>query len=353
MIILGIESTCDETSVGIVDGGTRVLANVVASSSAMHEKYGGIVPEVAAREQVKVIVPTLLEALNRYTPGVRSGATWNTPGVSKKIDAIAVAYGPGLIGSLLIGVETAKALALAWNKPLIGVNHLVGHLYANWLDEKGSKSQRVKESKTPEFPAIGLVVSGGHTDLILMKSHKEFKWLGGTLDDAAGEVFDKVARVLGFPYPGGPEIERAARNVKSRISNFKFPMPMAGREDFKFSFSGLKTAVVNYVANNQGGDVSRIAFEFQETVCQFLAKKTFAAAKQYGVKSIVVGGGVSANRRLFEMFEQMATAQKICLYFPEGNLSVDNGAMIASAAYFHQNFLDIASAQANPSLYFV
>lgn len=371
MIILGIESTCDETSVGIVEDGKKVLANVVASSSLMHEKYGGIVPEVAAREQVKVIVPTLEEAL------VESRVE------NRDIDAIAIAYGPGLIGSLLIGVETAKALALAWDKPLIGVNHLVGHLYANWLeggpvssfppvsarsklktdrDQKNNVELRAVGSLSrtatpyPRFPAIGLVVSGGHTDLLLMKSQKDFKWLGGTLDDAAGEVFDKVARVLGLPYPGGPEIELAARqirNPKSEIRNIKFPIPMSASKDFNFSFSGLKTSVANFVSNNEKVDVPAVAYAFQEAVIKSLVKKTFAAVSRYRVKFVVVGGGVAANGKLRQAMGAAGENSRTKIFFPEKKYSVDNGAMIATAAFYHRNYIDIAEMEADPSLYFV
>lgn len=337
MTILGIESTCDETSVGIVKSGTKVLANVVASSSVMHKKYGGIVPEVAAREQVRVIVPVLQEALRV------GGCTW------RGIDAIAVAYGPGLIGSLLIGVETAKALALAWDKPLIGVNHLVGHLYANWI-KTGDERQGIRRI---QFPAIGLVVSGGHTDLIMLKSHKEFKWLGGTLDDAAGEVFDKVARVVGLTYPGGPEIEKAAGSLKSQRANLKFPVPMTASNDLNFSFSGLKTSVVNYIASNEKFNVPTVAYAFQNSVIKSLVKKTFAAVAKYKVKSVVVGGGVAANEKLRAEMQVAGEDRQVEIYFPQRTYSIDNGAMIAAAAYFQKSFVNFSKLQADPSLYFV
>lgn len=341
MIILGLESTCDETSAGIVQGGTKVLSNVVASSSAMHEKYGGIVPEVAAREQVRVMVPVLEKALRES--GVES----------RDIDAIAVAYGPGLIGSLLIGVETAKTLALAWDKPLIGVNHLVGHIYANWIDEQVESRQ--SKRKEIEFPAIGLVVSGGHTDLVYMESHGKLKWIGGTLDDAAGEVLDKVARVLGLGYPGGPEIEREASKwlMVNRKSEIQFPIPMS--RGFDFSFSGLKTAAVNLVNTSSSIDYSaeEIAYAFQETVCKTLVKKTFAAVEKYNAKSVVVGGGVSANGRLREMMRDRGSKDDVKVYFPEKKFSTDNGAMIAAAAFYKPKYFNLEKLQADPSLYFV
>ncbi|MBI2598797.1 tRNA (adenosine(37)-N6)-threonylcarbamoyltransferase complex transferase subunit TsaD [Candidatus Curtissbacteria bacterium] len=358
MIILGIESTCDETSAAVVEDGRKILSNVVASSSAMHKKYGGIVPEVAAREQIKVIIPTIDEALqvsgNKY----------------QDLDAIAIAYGPGLIGSLLIGVETARALALAWNKPLIGVNHLVGHIYANWLAPIGI-------SNLPKFPLIALVVSGGHTDLILMKGHGKFKWLGGTRDDSAGEAFDKVARVLGLGYPGGPEIERIARNIKYQMDKFsfenpniKFPRPMINSKDFDFSFSGLKTAVVDKLSLRSSSldklgttglrvkslefRVKReeIAHEFQEAVTDVLLKKTFAAAKEFGAKSVVVGGGVAANSVLRQRMEDGGSKNNIEVFFPQGRLAVDNGAMIAAAAFYERNFVDPLALRADPGLHF-
>lgn len=325
MTILGIESTCDETSVGIVKNGKELIANVVASSSLMHKKYGGVVPEVAAREQVKVIIPTLKESLDNIAPD--------------NIDAIAVAHGPGLVGSLLIGVECAKTLALVWNKPLISVNHLVGHLAANWIDDK----RRIM------FPAVGLVVSGGHTDLIYMESHNKTKHLGGTRDDAAGEVFDKVARILGLPYPGGPEVEEAAKHFKGK-SNRLFPRPMIGDMGFDFSFSGLKTAVANLVKIDSGKSVEEIAYEFQEAIVDVLVSKTARAVEKFIVNSVVVGGGVAANGRLQEKFARNFASLNI--YFPAKGLAIDNGAMIAAAAYYHQNNIDPLKLSANPSLYF-
>lgn len=340
MIILGVESTCDETSVGIVEDGHKVLSNVVASSSGMHEKYGGIVPEVAAREQVRVIVPMLAEALTESRIG------------SRDIDAIAVAYGPGLIGSLLIGVETAKALALAWGKQLIGVNHLVGHMYANWIEAE-TRGQR-PETRSIQFPAIGLVVSGGHTDLVYMDSHKKLKWIGGTLDDAAGEVLDKVGRILGLGYPGGPEIEKVAKQYAGNKSKIDLPLTMAANKSFNFSFSGLKTAVANKI-QFEGGElvVSRICYELQERIFRLLIKRTFAAAEKYEANSIVVGGGVSANGRLRELMMAEGKEKHIKIFFPEKKYSTDNGAMIATAAYYKQQFFNLEKLQADPSLYFV
>ena len=290
MLILGIETSCDETAAAIVEDGTKIISNVVASSQAMHAKYGGIIPDQAAREQVKAIIPVIKEAL------------------VTKIDAIAVTVGPGLIGSLLVGVETAKTLAFVWNKPIVPVNHLIGHIYGNWLD-----------GKTPKFPALVLLVSGGHTELILMKNHGQFKLLGSTRDDAAGECFDKCARILNLGYPGGPAIEQNAKLG----SIAPLPRPMINDKSFDFSFSGLKTAVL--VRKNENPHYR--AYELQEAITDVLVKKTLAAAEKFDPKSILLCGGVAANKRLRQKIPQ-AIAPPIAL-------CPDNAAYIASAAFFN------------------
>lgn len=331
MNILGIESTCDETGVAVVEGGVKVLKSVVSSSVDLHVKYGGVVPEIAAREQVRVIIP-LIELVLSEIP-------------ISKIDAIAVSYGPGLIGPLLVGVETAKTLAFAYNKKLIAVNHLVGHIYSSWLEV----------NTFPKFPLIGLVVSGGHTDLVLIRKHNDFKLLGSTLDDAVGEAFDKVAKKLGLSYPGGPEVEKAAS--KFQISNdklqsdVKFPKPMINSKDFNFSFSGIKTSVATYVDKNSSDKniVAGVSYEFQKSVCDVLVSKTLRAAEKYDAKSIVVGGGVAANNFLHEQFLK---SSKVKVYFPNKKYSVDNGAMIASAAFFTKNFVRPLALTAETSLHF-
>ena len=336
MIILGIETSCDETAVAIIENGRKILANVVASSIKLHQKTGGIIPEIAAREQLKYIVPAIKEALekSKLKP--------------EDLDALAVTSGPGLIGSLLIGVETAKALAFVWQKPLIPINHLQGHLYANWLN---------LENAEPKFPAIGLVVSGGHTDLILMKNHSRIKWLGGTRDDAAGECFDKCARLLSLGYPGGPAIAAAAakcetRNEKRetqdkkdftfRVSpitshDIKLPRPMIREDNFDFSFSGLKTAVFNKLKEQESRrvriNIPEMAYEIQEAITDVLVAKTKKAAEKFKVKSVLLAGGVTANPRLREKFKLSIINYQLSI--PEQKLCTDNATFVASCAYFN------------------
>lgn len=331
MNILGIESTCDETGVAVVKDGGEVLVNLLASSVDLQKKFGGVVPEIAAREQAKVVVPLVEEALS------------NIP--KDHIDAIAVSYGPGLIGSLVIGVETAKALAFAWNKPLIGINHLVGHFFANWI----GRSEQI------QFPAVALIVSGGHTDLLFFKNLKKYQLLGSTLDDAAGEAFDKVAKFLGLGYPGGPEVEHYARKYEVRNTKsetIEFPRPLISSGDFNFSFSGLKTAIVNYVNRQSPLDYRKedVCYFFQEAVVDVLVAKTLSAVKKFGAKSVVVGGGVAANKRLRDLFD--AQSEDLKIYFPEKKFSVDNGAMIAAAAFFEKNFVDPLKLTADSGLHF-
>src|SRR3989344_1807411 len=355
MKILGIETTCDETGAAVVKDGRLVLSNITASSANLHEKYGGVVPEVAAREQIKVIIPVIEEALIKASQILNSKhEILNKSQKSKiqnwakeNIDAIAVSHGPGLIGSLLIGVETAKAFALVWEKPLIGVNHLVGHIYANWI----SLDNR------PRFPLIALIVSGGHTDLVLMRGHGDFKLLGSTLDDATGEAFDKVAKLLGLGYPGGPEIEKLASRVQGLGFRFKLPRPMIGSKDFNFSFSGLKTAVGNLVHSDETIVHSKekravVADEFQKAVVDVLVKKTIDAAQKFECQSIVVGGGVAANTLLRSQMADVATRIGRKVFFPTKTLSVDNGAMIAAAAFFVNRKVDRLKLQADPGLHF-
>ncbi len=325
-LVLAIESSCDETGIALVEGGRRILGNVVASQVALHAPTGGIVPEVAARAHLRWIVPVLDEAWDA------AGVTWDD------VDAVAVTYGPGLAGSLLVGINFAKALAYVHRKPLVGVNHLEGHIYAAWLLDPGEA-----EREEPAFPLIALVVSGGHTFLVEMPDHLTYRLLGQTLDDAAGEAFDKVGRLLGLGYPGGPAIMAAAAGATGR--GVAFPRAWLG-DTYDFSFSGLKTAARRTIAaaradeglgpDDPGGRLSEdataaLAHGFQESVVDVLATKTIRAAEACGAQSIVMGGGVAANRVLRERIAGEAAARGLRLVIPRPGLCTDNGAMIGAA----------------------
>jgi tRNA N6-adenosine threonylcarbamoyltransferase len=342
MTILGIETSCDETSVAVIEGKNETVAlraNVLATSLALHAKTGGIIPEQAAREQIKYILPVIKEALKKTSD------TSSTSDTFRNIDAIAVTYGPGLIGSLLVGVETAKTLAYVLNKPIIPVNHLTGHIYANWLTANGK--QQIA------FPALALVVSGGHTDLLLMKRHGEFQLLGGTRDDAAGEAFDKIGRMLGLSYPAGPAIEQLAKKGNSK--RFRFPRPLLHENTYEFSFSGLKTAVLREVKTvKQLNDetINDICRATQDAIIDVLVKKTIKAAKQYNVKSVLFSGGVAANQTLRDEFLVQSSQFKVKLFAPAKSLCTDNAAMIAAAAYFNYKPVFWQDITADPELYF-
>jgi N6-L-threonylcarbamoyladenine synthase len=317
--ILAIESSCDETGVAIVVGGRRLEANQVASQVALHAATGGIVPEVAARQQLRWIVPTLEAAV------AEAGCDW------RDIDAVAVTYGPGLIGSLLVGVNFAKALAVAHDLPLVGVNHIEGHIYANWLSIHAEGEPIPPE---PPFPLLCLVVSGGHTQLVLMHDHGRYALLGQTVDDAAGEAFDKVGRLLDLPYPGGPAISAAAERAEPATR-----FPRARTEGaYDFSFSGLKTAVLREVAGyRERGEpipVDGLAAAFEEAVVDALASKTVAAARDHGVAAVALGGGVAANRSLRATLDGRLAAEGLALLVPRPAWCTDNGAMIGAAAGF-------------------
>jgi N6-L-threonylcarbamoyladenine synthase len=335
--ILAIESSCDETGVAVIVGGRRIEANQVASQVALHAATGGIVPEVAARQQLRWIVPTIEAAFDE------SGIAWNA------IDAVAVTYGPGLIGSLLVGVNTAKALAVAHDLPLVGVNHIEGHIYANWLTDAAQGEPLPAE---PEFPLLCLVVSGGHTQLILMEGHGRYRLLGQTVDDAAGEAFDKVGRLLGLPYPGGPAISAAAEGA---VPATRFPRAKT-EGPYDFSFSGLKTAVLREVAGyRERGEpipVDGIAAAFEEAVVDALATKTIAAARDHGVAAVALGGGVAANRVLRATLADRLGADGLPLLVPRPAWCTDNGAMIGAAAGFRYSAGDRADAalEAVPNL---
>jgi len=311
MKILGIETSCDETAAAVVEDGTKILSNVIASQVEIHSRYGGIVPEVASRQHLLSIMPIVEKSLADARVS------------HSDLSAIAVTNGPGLAGSLLVGVNFAKAVALAWELPLVSVNHLEAHIYANWLS-----------SDKPIFPAISLIVSGGHTELILLKGHGEISRLGRTRDDAAGEAFDKVARALGLGYPGGPVIEKVTQGITPA---HRLPRAwIRGSDDF--SFSGLKTAAVRLAEElkiaasaNPSPLALDIAASFQEAVVDVLVTKTLAAASRHGVSQILLAGGVAANKLLRET---MARRSPIPVLIPPIILCTDNAAMVASCGYF-------------------
>ena len=307
----------------VVCDGVHVESNVIASQTDLHARFGGVVPEQASRAHLRAILPTLEEALSE------SHADW------AEVDAIAVTHGPGLAGALLVGVNVAKGLAFALNKPLLGINHLEGHVYANWLET----SPRVEE---PTFPLVALIVSGGHTDLVLSDGHGHYRRLGRTRDDAAGEAFDKVARLLGLGFPGGPAIERAA--TEGNPSAFKFPRARLEPDSWDFSFSGLKTAVRHQVQalaidpehatpdeRRAKLPIADLAASFQAAVVDVLATKAAAAAQTFGATRLALGGGVAANRTLLRTVEERAQLPVLC---PPPRLCTDNAAMIAAAGYF-------------------
>jgi N6-L-threonylcarbamoyladenine synthase len=313
--IFAIETSCDETSCSIVENGVKEISTVTTSSANLHIKTGGIVPEVAARKQVDSILPAIEEC-------IKNSGFDNL----SQVDKFAVTVGPGLIGSLVVGVASAKSLSLIYQKPLIPVNHLIGHIYGNYVN-----NEHYKEIK---FPAIVLIVSGGHTDLVLMKDHAVFDYLGGTLDDAAGEAFDKVARLLGFSrYLGGAELSRCAAQCSDKLNYNLFPRSMLERDNYDFSFSGLKTAVLRTYGKDMFS-VSQLAYEFEASVVDVLVGKTIKAAQKYKVENILLGGGVSANKKLREQMIGEGLKYDKHVFFPNLSYCGDSAAYIASAAYF-------------------
>jgi N6-L-threonylcarbamoyladenine synthase len=304
MLILGIETSCDETAAAIVQDGTTILASAVNSQVDIHARYGGVVPEVASRQHLLSITPVIDEALRHATIRLED------------LSAVAVTWGPGLAGSLLVGVNTARAISFARQLPLVMVNHLEAHLYANWLN-----------GNQPEFPLICLIVSGGHTDLVLMKDHGDYTMLGQTLDDAAGEAFDKAARILGLGYPGGPAIDRVAEKGKPDL---KLPRAwLKGSHDF--SFSGIKTALLRL---HQAGHITSIenaAASFQQAVVEVLVNKTIAAVRIYHARSLLLSGGVACNRLLRQQVSQLSP---VPVLLPPPGLCTDNAAMVAACGYY-------------------
>lgn len=325
-LLLGIETSCDETAAAVVEDGQKILSNVVASQIELHRRYGGVFPEVASRQHILSITPVIEEAMGE------ARVSWDD------LEAVAVTYGPGLAGSLLVGVNAAKGIALGCGLPLLGINHIEAHIYANWLlsippPQSGvlslSKDWEGKRGGGIVFPVLCLVVSGGHTELILMRDHGQYQRLGGTIDDAAGEAFDKVGRSLGLDYPGGPAIEQAAQYGDPTA--FDLPRAWLG-DSYDFSFSGLKTAVLRIVkAHGRQVPVVNLAASFQTAVVDVLVEKAKRAAEEYGAKQILLSGGVAANKLLRQ---EMARRSTLPVLYPPIYLCTDNAAMVAATAYF-------------------
>ncbi len=326
MIVLGIESSCDETAVSVVRNGKELLSNVIASSMDLHAQYGGVIPEIAARSHIEAIIPVVQQALDD------SGCSWDD------IDAIAVTYGAGLLGSLLIGVLTARTLAIAKNKPLYAINHVEGHIYANFLTQTSLPGYTLP-TEQPPFPMLGVIVSGGHSQLVLWRDHFDYTLLGQTQDDAIGEAFDKVAKIIGLPYPGGINVAKKALEGDP----LAFQLPKARMQKYDFSFSGLKTAVLRLAQEQTGHDYSlpstelpsllnhaqkaNIAASFQRVACETIVDKVMLAVEEFQPASVVVGGGVAANS---ELRRQLAERLPFPISYTDLKLCGDNGAMIAA-----------------------
>lgn len=331
--ILGIESSCDETAAAVVKNGRQVLSNIISSQIVIHRKFGGVVPEIASRKHIEHILPVIEQALQEAKVELA------------QLDGIAVTYGPGLVGALLVGLSAAKALAWALDKPLLGVNHLEGHVFANFL-----------HNPELEPPFLALVVSGGHTALLKVTGYNSFELLGQTRDDAAGEAFDKIARVMGLPYPGGPEIEKLA--LQGNPEAIAFPRAMLEDEPFAFSFSGMKSAVINYLHTEEQARRSvvkaDVAASFQEAVTDVLVHKSILALQATGLKEIVLAGGVSANKTLQQKLAQAAAKVGASLVHPTPVLCTDNAVMIGCRGYYMYQAGQISGwdLNANPSLKF-
>lgn len=331
VLILSIESSCDETAAAVVENGRNVLSNVISTQIEIHKEFGGVVPEVASRKHIENISDVVEEALK------------NANVTSEQIDAVAVTYGPGLVGALLVGVNFAKGLAFAWQKPLIGVNHIEGHISANYIEDKNL-----------EPPFICMVASGGHSHLVYVKDYGKYEILGVTRDDAAGEAFDKIARAIGLGYPGGPLVDKTAK--MGNKDAIKFPRVIIDEETLDFSFSGLKSAVLNYIHNSEQKNekviIEDVAASFQEAVVEVLAMKTMKAAKKKDCNTVALAGGVASNSRLREILQEQCLAAGYKFTKPSSVLCTDNAAMIGAAAYYkylNKQFAD-SSLNALPNL---
>ncbi|MGM0601846.1 MAG: tRNA (adenosine(37)-N6)-threonylcarbamoyltransferase complex transferase subunit TsaD [Bacillota bacterium] len=328
---MALESSCDETAAAVSKNGLEILSNVVSSQVDLHKKFGGVVPEIASRKHLELLIPVIDEALEEAQLSFSD------------LDAVAATYGPGLVGGLLVGLTAAKTMSLFLNIPLIGVNHIAGHIYANFI-----------ANPAIEKPLICLTISGGHTDLLYFEDLQGYKILGRTKDDAAGEAFDKIARFMGLGYPGGPVIEKTA--LEGNPEAIDFPRAISNDDSFDFSFSGLKTAVMNYINNrkqkNEEINKADIAASFQEAVVDSLKIKLIKAVEKYEIKSVVLSGGVAANQRLRTVIESEVEKYGLNLYYPPLELCTDNAAMIAAVAYYqylNREFADL-SLSADPSL---
>lgn len=334
MKILAFESSCDETSCAVIEDGRRILSDVISSQVPIHRKFGGVVPEIASRHHIEDVLPVAEEALSQ------AGCRW------QDLDTVAVTQGPGLVGALLVGVAAAKTAAWALGKPLIAVNHMEGHIFANLL-----------QYPDLEPPFLALVVSGGHTMLVVVRDYNTFELLGQTRDDAAGEAFDKIARVMGYPYPGGPHIDRLAKEGNPEAVHF--PMAMAKEHNFDFSFSGLKSAVINYLhtaeMKKQPVVKEDVAASFQKAVVDVLTAKAMAALEKTGLRTLVLAGGVAANSGLRASLEAACGARGVRLCRPDPVLCTDNGAMIGCRAYYMAQAGDFApmTLNADPRLPFL
>lgn len=313
MYTLALETSCDETSAAVIKDGRQILSNIISTQVPIHRKFGGVVPEIASRQHIEYVLPIIKEALDEAGVDMHD------------VDHIGVTYGPGLVGALLVGVAAAKALSFALDKPLVGVNHMEGHIFANFLSHPDL-----------EPPFLALVVSGGHTQLVKIKGYNEFELMGQTRDDAAGEAFDKIARVMGYPYPGGPQIDALAKEGNPEA--IAFPKALHEKHNFEFSFSGLKSAVLNYLhtqeQRHRGYDPKDVAASFQKTVVDTLVEKAMDAAAYSGLHTIAVAGGVAANSGLAKAMTEACAKRHYKLYRPEPILCTDNGAMIGCRAYY-------------------